>query len=318
MFKSVTLLFPGQGSQHVGMGKELEGRPSFNLFKKADDILGYNLSSICFNGPEEQLTLTANTQPALLTHSVAIWQNVKELLDSKGVAVNRVLGHSIGEYSALVAAGALSFEDAVMAVHLRGKFMQEAVPQGKGKMYAIMRASEEKVVEACELASDKSKGEIVTAANFNEPGQTVISGHAAACDRAAKWIEANVDGRTKALELKVSAPFHSPLMEPAANNLAAAFSKFKFLPLKTPYIANINATEYPIETSGDVIRQNLIDQVCGSVQWSKSIAKLDSNTLCLEIGTGRVLAGLVRKINRDIKVLSMEFEDSYTELKGMI
>ncbi len=318
MFKSATLVFPGQGSQHIGMGKNLEGRPSFNFFKQADEILNYKLSKICLEGPEDQLTLTANTQPALLTHSVAIWHDIKDLLDSKKIKIDRVLGHSIGEYSALVVAGALSFEDAVQAVHLRGKFMQEAVPTGKGKMYAIMRATEEKVIEACEIASDKAKGQIVTAANYNEPGQTVISGHAEACDRAAQWIEKNIDGRVKALELKVSAPFHSPLMEPAAKKLAEAFSKFKFMDLKIPYVANIDAKEYPIGTSGEVIKKNLIDQVCGSVQWTKSIMPISTNTLFLEIGTGRVLSGLIRKINRDMKVLSMGFEESYTELKELI
>ena len=318
MHKSVTLMFPGQGAQHVGMGKNLEGHPSFELFKKADEVLGFSISKICFEGPEDDLKMTENTQPALLTHSVAIFQKVKSILDEKGITIERVMGHSIGEYSALVAAGALSFEDAVKAVNLRGKYMQEAVPAGEGKMYAIMRATEEQIIEACQLCSDENSNSIVTPANYNEPGQTVISGHADACDKAAKWIEEKVQGRVRALELKVSAPFHSPLMKPAAEKLSEAFNNFNFMDTKIPYIANIDAKEYGAGTSGDTIRKNLVDQVCGSVQWSKTISKLDSNTLCLELGPGRVLAGLVRKINRDIKVISMEFDESFEQLKEML
>ncbi len=316
MYKSITLLFPGQGAQHIGMGKELEGTPSFSLFEKADQILNYPISKICFDGPEEKLTQTQNTQPALLTHSIAIWERIKPILEKKNIPVDLVLGHSLGEYSAMVVAGALSFEDALKAVHLRGKFMQEAVPAGVGKMFAIMRTTEDMVVKACEYASDPDN--IVSPANFNEPSQTVISGHAEACDRAAEWVTKNAEGRVRALELKVSAPFHSQLMKPAAFKLAQTFESFNFMDLKIPYIANIDAKKYDKGTPAEIVKKNLIDQVTGCVHWSKSAAQIPKDSLCLEIGTGRVLSGLMRKINRDVKVLAMEFEESFKELEELI
>lgn len=315
MTKSVTLIFPGQGAQYIGMGKNLEGTPSYELFNKANDALGYSLSTLMFEGPEEELKLTENTQPAILAHSVALFQKVKTILDEKGITIDRVLGHSVGEYAALVAAGVLSFEDAVKAVNLRGKFMQEAVPAGKGKMYAVMKVSEEMVRKACEEASTET--ERVMPANFNEPSQIVISGEANACDRAVKWMEENVGDGFRAIELKVSAPFHSSLMEPAAKKLNEAFGNFTFNENKIPYVANIDAKEYAAGTNPETIKENLFKQVDGSVLWTQSVQALPDDTVCLEVGPGRVLMGLVRKINRNIKVISLDKDGAMDEVKEL-
>ncbi len=315
MTKSVTLIFPGQGAQYVGMGKALEGEASYELFNKANDALGFSLSTLMFEGPEEELKLTENTQPAILAHSVALFQKVKTILDEKGITIDRVLGHSVGEYAALVAAGVLSFEDALKAVNLRGKFMQEAVPAGKGKMYAVMKVSEEMIRKACEAASTET--EKVMPANFNEPSQIVISGEANACDRAVKWMEENIEDPFRAVELKVSAPFHSALMEPAAKKLNEAFGNFTFNENKLPYVANIDAKEYAAGTTPETIKENLFKQVDGSVLWTQSIQALPDETVCLEVGPGRVLMGLVRKINRNIKVISLDKDGAFDEVKEL-
>lgn len=315
MTKSVTLIFPGQGAQYVGMGKALEGEPSYELFNKANEALGFSLSTLMFEGPEDDLKLTENTQPAILAHSVALFQKVKTILDEKGITIDRVLGHSVGEYAALVAAGVLSFEDAVKAVNLRGKFMQEAVPAGKGKMYAVMKVSEEMIRKACEEASTDT--EKVMSANFNEPNQIVISGEANACDRAVKWLEENIEDPFRAVELKVSAPFHSSLMEPAAKKLNEAFGDFNFSENKIPYVANIDAKEYPSGTSSETIKENLFKQVDGSVLWTQSIQGLADDTVCIEVGPGRVLMGLLRKINRNIKVISLDKDGAFEDVKEL-
>lgn len=313
--KKVTLLFPGQGSQYVGMGQNLENEFK-NYFQLADKALGFSLSSLMAIGPEEQLKLTEFTQPAIVAHSFAMYKKLETLLASKGAVVERVLGHSVGEYAALAAAGALSFEDAVKAVNLRGKFMQQAVPEGQGKMFAMMRIDPESVKKACDAVS--VPGSEVQPANYNEPGQTVISGKAEACEKAIKWAEENLEVKFRAMELKVSAPFHSSLMAPAAKNLAESFKNVTFHSPKVAYIANIDAKEYSNSTSAEVIKKNLIDQVCGSVLWSQSIAKLSDDTLCVEVGPGKVLAGLVKKINPNIKVVSLDNEGSFEELAGLL
>lgn len=313
--KKVTLLFPGQGSQYVGMGQNLENEFK-SYFNKADQVLGFSLTDLLANGPEEQLKLTEFTQPAIVSHSYALFKKLETLLASKGAQVERVLGHSVGEYAALAAAGALSFEDAVKAVNLRGKFMQDAVPEGEGKMYAMMRIDADSVKKACDAVS--VPGCEVQPANYNEPGQTVISGKAEACDKAIKWAEENLETKFRAMELKVSAPFHSALMAPAAKNLEAAFSNFTFHSPKIPYIANIDAKQYDQATSADVVKKNLVDQVCGSVLWSQSIAGLSDDTLCVEVGPGKVLAGLVKKINPNIKVISLDNEGAFEELAGLL
>jgi [acyl-carrier-protein] S-malonyltransferase len=294
----------------------LEGHKSFERFSEANEILGYEISKMMFEGPEEDLRLTANTQPAIVSYSVALYEKLKEILDEMNVSVDRVLGHSVGEYAALVAAGALPFKDAVKAVNLRGSYMQEAVPAGVGSMYAVMRVDSDLITKACKEVS--TEGSEVMAANYNEPGQTVISGEAEACKRAVKWLEENGADKMRAMELKVSAPFHSTLMKPAEEKLKAAFETFNFSEVKTPYIANITAKEQPAGTGADTVKENLLKQVCGSVLWSQSIAQLPSDTICIEVGPGKVLAGLSRKINRDIKVISLDKEGAFDELKELL
>lgn len=312
MARSVTLLFPGQGAQYVGMGKDLNPE----LLHQANDYLGYDLKNMMLEGPEEDLTLTANTQPAILTHSISLFKKLEPLLKEKGVTIDRVLGHSVGEYAALVAAGALRFEDAVKAVHLRGKYMQEAVPAGKGKMIALMKVPQDVIEEACQACSDDS--ESVMPANFNEPNQTVISGHANACDKVVAWLEEKMETPYRAVELKVSAPFHSQLMEPAAEKLNEHFSTLEFANTTLPYIANIDAHEYAVGTEGSQVRDNLYKQVAGSVRWSQSIGQLADDTLCIEVGPGRVLMGLARKINKNIKVISLDKEGAFNELEELL
>lgn len=316
MTKSVTLVFPGQGAQYVGMGKGLEGHPSFEFLNKANGALDFDLKKMMLEGPDEELKMTANTQPAILTHSMALFDKAWEILLNKGVKIDRVLGHSVGEYAALCAAKVISFEDAVKAVNLRGQYMQEAVPAGKGKMIAVMKVPMEKIEECCKAVSLEDNE--VMPANFNEPNQTVISGHAEACDRAVKWFEENISDPYRCVELNVSAPFHSSLMKPAREKLAEHLNTIEFRSSFVPYVANIDAKEYPADTAGEVIKQNLIEQVDGSVRWTQSIQALPDDTICLEVGPGRVLMGLIRKINRNIKVISLDKEGAFEELEELL
>jgi [acyl-carrier-protein] S-malonyltransferase len=312
MVKSVTLLFPGQGSQYVGMGKDLDQ----TLFDKGNEILGFDLKKLMHEGPEDELKLTHNTQPAILKHSITILNHLLPVLAKHNVKIDRVLGHSVGEYAALVAAGVLSPYDAIHAVHLRGKYMQEAVPVGMGKMFAILKVPADVVEAACKAAS-KSGSEVMPA-NFNDPSQIVISGESEACLRAVNWLSENFKEAHRAIELNVSAPFHSSLMKPAADKLKEAFAKFKWHENKIPYIANIDATEYPTGTNPEIIINNLYHQAYGPVLWTQSIEKLPSDTLCLEVGPGKVLMGLVRKINKDIKVITLDKEDAFIELDKLL
>lgn len=301
----VTLIFPGQGSQYVGMGKNLiEDKDCSEIFNKADEVLGYPISKMCLDGPEELLKLTENTQPAIITHSVALFTKLKKVLDAKNIKIDRVLGHSVGEYAALVAAGSLDFESAVKAVHFRGKYMQEAVPNGKGAMYAILRVPADIIEAACDFASNES--EKVMPANFNEPGQIVISGDFQACERAVKWLKDNYQGKQMAIPLKVSAPFHSKLMEPAETKLAQFLDTIEFSSNKVPYIANVDAKEYFAETDKETIKENLIKQVCASVLWSQSILTLPNDTIFIEVGPGKVLSGLNKKINTSFKTFTLD------------
>jgi [acyl-carrier-protein] S-malonyltransferase len=308
MKKSVTLLFPGQGSQYVGMGKDLD----HTLFDKGNEILGYDLKKLMHEGPEDELKLTHNTQPAILKHSVTLYNHLLEFLAKHDVKIDRVLGHSVGEYAALVAAGVLSPYDAIHAVHLRGKYLQEAVPVGKGKMFAILKVPASIVEEACRVAS-KPNSEVMPA-NFNDPSQIVISGESEACGRAVAWLAENFKEAHRAMELNVSAPFHSSLMKPAADQLREAFGRFQWHENKVPYIANIDAKEYPVGTNPAVIIENLYKQAYGPVLWTQSIEKLPSDTICVEVGPGKVLMGLVRKINKDIKVISLDKDEALNEL----
>lgn len=312
MSKSVTLLFPGQGSQYVGMGQNLD----HSLFDLSDKTLGYDLKKLMFEGPEDELKLTHNTQPAIVAHSLTLFNKLLPILAKHNVKIDRVLGHSVGEYAALAAAGVFTQEEAVKAVHLRGKYMQEAVPVGMGKMFAILKVPANVVEEACRVSS--TPGSEVMPANFNDPTQIVISGESEACARAVKWLSENFTEAHRAMELNVSAPFHSSLMKPAADKLKNAFSEFKFSKNDIPYIANINATEYATGTSKETIIENLYLQAYGPVLWTQSIEKLPSDTICLEVGPGKVLMGLCRKINKDIKVITLDREEAFAELEELL
>lgn len=308
----VTIVFPGQGTQYVGMGKVFS---DFAHFERANTATGYDLRKMMLEGPAEDLKLTENTQPAIVTHSLMMFDKLQDLLQKKNITIERVLGHSVGEYSALAAAGAMTFEEAVKAVHFRGKYMQEAVPAGKGTMYAILKQDEATIRETCDAASTEE--EKVSPANFNEPSQIVISGDKFACERAIRLMEERAGGRVKAIELQVSAPFHCALMKPAELKLKPVLDGIKFQKPKYNYIANIDAKEYPTDTSPEVIKENLLKQVCGSVLWTHSIQTLSSDTIIIECGPGKVLAGLIKKINPNLKVISLDNETGFSEVEAL-
>ncbi|HXH30398.1 MAG TPA: ACP S-malonyltransferase [Bacteriovoracaceae bacterium] len=308
----VTLVFPGQGTQYVGMGKVFSG---YAHFERANVATGYDLKKIMLEGPADDLKLTQNTQPAIVAHSLMMFHDLLPLLMKKNITVERVLGHSVGEYAALAAAEVISFEDAVRAVHYRGKFMQESVPAGKGTMYAILKQDEAIIREACEAASTSE--EMVAPANYNEPNQIVISGDKFACERAIRLMEQRSQGRVKAIELQVSAPFHCQLMKPAELKLKTVLDKIEFKAPKFPYIANVDAVEYYSDTNPELIKENLLRQVCGSVLWTQSIQKLSDDTVIIECGPGKVLAGLIKKINPNLKVLSLDTETGFSEVEAL-
>ena len=308
----VTVVFPGQGTQYVGMGSVFAASAHFG---RANEATGYDLKKLMLEGPAEELKLTENTQPAIVAHSLMMFDKLKGLLDQKKIQIERVLGHSVGEYAALCAAGVMSFEDAVKAVHFRGKYMQEASPAGKGTMYAILKQSEKLIREACEAASNSEVS--VSPANFNEPNQIVISGDKVACENAIRLMEERTQARVKAIELQVSAPFHCALMKPAELKLKSVLDKMSFNKLNVPYVANVDAREYPTDTNPNVIKDNLLKQVCGSVLWTQSIQKLSDDTVIIECGPGKVLAGLIKKINPNIKVISLDSETGFTEVEAL-
>ncbi len=308
----VTVVFPGQGTQYVGMGKVFSDHAHFANANKAT---GYDLKKMMLEGPADDLKLTENTQPAIVAHSLMLFEKLEGLLKNKNITIERVLGHSVGEYAALAAAGVMNFEDAVRAVHYRGKYMQEAVPAGKGTMYAILKQTEETVKEACEAAS--TSDEKVQPANFNEPSQIVISGDKFACERAIRLMGEKTNDRVKAIELQVSAPFHCALMKPAELKLKPVLEKIDFKNLRYNYIANVDAKEYATDTNPQTIRENLLKQVCGSVLWTHSIQKLADATVIIECGPGKVLAGLIKKINPNIKVISLDTETGFAEVEAL-
>jgi [acyl-carrier-protein] S-malonyltransferase len=298
----VAFVFPGQASQYPGMGKELANAypVAKAVFDEADQALGFSISKMCFEGSEEDLKLTANTQPAILTCSVATYR----VLEEKGLAPDFVAGHSLGEYSALVAVSALKFADAVKLVRKRGSYMQDAVPAGKGAMAAIMGLSPAVVADVCKRAAD---GEICEPANLNSPDQTVISGHADAIKRAVEL--ASQAGAKRAVILAVSAPFHSALMMPAQEKLAKDLAKVKFADLRVPLVTNVDADT--IET-GEQAREALIRQVSTAVRWEESIRLLieEGVNTFVEVGPGKVLTGLLRQIERSVATLNVEDESS--------
>ncbi|MBI3451005.1 MAG: ACP S-malonyltransferase [Acidobacteria bacterium] len=295
---SPAFLFPGQGSQSVGMGRALVSiHPlAAEIFRSADAVLGYRLSRICFEGPETELQLTANAQPAILTLSVA----AARVLAERGVKPAIVLGHSLGEYSALVVAGAVSFEDAVLAVHRRGVYMQEAVPVGEGAMAALLGIEAAAAEEICDAARAEGLG-VVSVANDNAPGQIVIAGGTAAVERAI--VLAKDRGARRAMRLPVSAPFHCELMAPARDRLAADLEKLAFRDLAIPLVTNVDAA--PIGTGAEA-RASLVRQVTGRVRWTESIRRLRAMGAdrAIECGPGQVLAGLVKRIDPQIRIAS--------------
>jgi [acyl-carrier-protein] S-malonyltransferase len=284
------------------MGRELAALypVAKETFDEVDEALGYKLSEVCFNGPEEKLKLTEITQPAILTVSVAAWR----VLQSSGITPSYVAGHSLGEYSAHVAAGTLAFADAVRTVRSRGQYMQEAVPVGVGAMAAVLALSADKVHQVCEEAA---QGEVVHAANLNSPDQIVISGNKAAIERAAELAKQR--GAKRAIMLPVSAPFHCPLMQPAQDRLAADLRALTFHNPKVPVMCNVEAS---LVTTADQARDALIRQVTGTVKWDTSIRALASLGVrnFVEVGPGKVLCGLLKQIDRSLSCSNVEDEAS--------
>jgi len=295
---TVAWAFPGQGSQKVGMGRALHDAfaESRAVFEEADGALGFPLSRLCFEGPEEQLQLTANTQPAILTVSVA----AARALAARGAEPRWVAGHSLGEYSALVTAGVLSLRDAVVAVRRRGEYMQEAVPVGVGAMAAILALDLPAIEQACREAA---QGQVVSPANINSPGQVVIAGHADAVDRASELCKKA--GAKRAIRLPVSAPFHCALMMPAQERLARDLARLSFAEATVPVVNNVDAA---VVRSPDSCRDGLVRQVSGTVRWQESVERLvrEGVETFVEVGPGTVLSGLVKKIDRSARVLGVE------------
>ena len=297
---SIAFLVPGQGSQTVGMGRELYGSfpEAKATFDEADDALGYSLSALCFEGPEEQLRQTEFTQPAILTASVAI----ARVLAAKGVSPAFAAGHSLGEYSAHVIAGSLSFRDAVTTVRSRGRYMQQAVPAGEGAMAAILGLAADRISDLCQQASVEL-GAVVAPANLNAPEQTVISGAAAAVARASELCKQA--GAKRTVPLPVSAPFHCSLMAPAAEKLASCLEALNFSDSSLPVVSNVDAR---LVTRRADARDCLIRQVTGAVRWVECVELLREQgvTHFIEAGPGRVLTGLLRQIDRGLTGLNVE------------
>ena len=294
----LALVFPGQGSQQVGMGRAIaeEFAEAREVFDVADRKLGFSLSRLCFEGPAEELKLTENTQPAILTTSLAVYR----VLVKQGIEPDFVAGHSLGEYSALVAAGCLRLEDAVGLVRNRGRYMQEAVPVGEGAMAAILGLGSAEVEAVCKEAAER---EVVEAANLNAPGQTVIAGHALAVERAS--AKAKERGAKRVIPLSVSAPFHCRLMKPVQKRLQQDFLGVTFSDLRMPLISNVDAA--PVRTGPEAM-DALIRQVSSPVRWEESVRHLAAQGVdqFVEVGPGKVLSGLVRKVVDSARIVSVE------------
>lgn len=303
-------LFPGQGSQYPGMGRELAARfpAARHVFEAAEEALGFSLSKLCFEGPAEELQLTANTQPAILAASVA----AAEVLKEKGVRADYVAGHSLGEYSALVAAEALKLEDALRLVRKRGEYMQEAVPVGEGAMGALVGMEAAAVEEVCREAA---QGRVVSPANFNSPGQVVIAGHKDAVERAMELAKKR--GAKRAILLNVSSPFHCALMQPAADRLARDLDAVEFAEPRTPLVNNADAQ---VVRTGAKAREGLKRQVTAPVRWEESMRVLRSEgvEVFVEVGPGKVLSGLLRQIDREAQILRVDNLATLDEALGRL
>ncbi len=305
-------LFPGQGAQAVGMGRALfDSSPAAReIYERADASLKWPLSRLCFEGPEAELGLTANTQPAILTTSLAALAALREAVPDLPKPT-LAAGHSLGEYSALAALGAISLEDAVRVVHLRGKAMQQAVPAGEGSMAAVMGASPEEVVHLC---ADAAGSEVLAPANFNAPGQVVISGHSKAVERARGLA---AERGFKAIPLKVSAPFHCGLMAPAAKAVQEALANVSLHAPSCPVVSNFEARP---NSDGGRVADLLVRQVDGAVRWEESIRVLSASGVnrALELGPGNVLSGLVRKIDKQIAVTSVSSPEQIAKVAELL
>ncbi|WP_186389279.1 ACP S-malonyltransferase [Stappia sp. TSB10P1A] len=307
---SIAFTFPGQGSQAVGMGKDLadsfaEARA---VFDEVDEALGQKLSEIMWNGTAEELTLTANAQPALMAVSLAAMRAAEARGLNLAASVAYVAGHSLGEYSALAAAGTLSIGDAARLLRIRGTAMQQAVPVGEGAMAALLGLD---YAEAAAVAAEAAQGEVCQAANDNAPGQVVVSGHTAAVERAIEIAKGR--GARRAVLLPVSAPFHCALMQPAAEAMAAAFESVTFNAPAVPLVANVLASP---TSDPDEIRRRLVEQVTGTVRWRESIEWMASAGVdtAFEIGTGKVLTGMVKRISKDMTGIAVNTPDDIAAL----
>lgn len=300
---NLAFVFPGQGSQATGMLAEIAAENSLvqRTYNDASEVLGYDLWDLVQQNPEDKLNQTEYTQPALLAGSIALWEIWREKSSKQP---DYVAGHSLGEYSALVAGGAMKYRDAIMLVQKRGRFMQQAVPVGEGGMAAILGLDDDVVVEICRQCSGE---DVVQAANFNSPGQVVIAGHMAALDRAIQGCQEA--GARRAMQLTVSAPFHSQLMEPAANAMSGELEAIELQSPDIPIIQNVHAQ---IEADPEKIRQNLVAQICSAVKWTDTVQLLSANNVekVVECGPGKILCGLIKRIDRNIESMAISDTES--------